>query len=105
MASLEERAYPIHIHHGLKGVDPANDNVDLEVRFDDGSRYAATFFTLDNLRSLLEKNKRTGECGSGLYFWASDMVILEKLTESSIIQTVEDLLTEGEFEVAFSRLT
>ena len=102
MADLKGRAYSIHVHHGLDGVDPVEGNVDLEVRFDDGSRYAATFFTLNNLRLLFEKNEQTGECNGGLYLWASDMVIVREITASSISQTVADLIARGEFEGAFS---
>jgi hypothetical protein len=105
MAGLKGRTYSIQIHHGLEGVDPADDNVDVEVKFDDGSRYAATFFTLNNLRSLFAKNERTGECKGGLYLWASDMVILRELTETSISETVAELIARGEFEGAFSKLT
>src|SRR5436309_2781589 len=105
MADLKGMTYSIHIHHGLEGVDPADDNVDLEVRFGDGSRYAATFFTLNNLRSLFEKNQRTGECKGGLYLWASDMVILKELSQDSISETVADLIAHDEFEGAFSKLT
>ena len=104
MAGPDGRTYSIHVHHGLEGVDPADDNVDVEVRFDDGSRYAGVFFTLNNLRSLFEKNERTGECKSGLYLWASDMVIVRELSAASISETVADLIAEGEFESAFSKL-
>ena len=105
MADLRGKPYSIHVRHGLKSVDPVNDNVDLEVRFEDGSRYAATFFTLNNLRLLFEKNEQTGECKDGLYLWASDMVIVKKLTEASISETVADLIAQGEFEAAFSELS
>ena len=86
-------------------VSPANGNADLEVRFEDGSRYAATFFTLNNLRLLLKKNEQTGDCKDGLYLWASDMVIVRELTEASISETVADLIAQGEFEGAFSKLS
>jgi hypothetical protein len=85
-------------------VDPADGNADLEVKFEDGSRYAATFFTLSNLRLLFEKNEQTGECKDGLYLWASDMVIVKELTEVSISETVADLIGQGEFSGAFSEL-
>ena len=104
MADLKGRRYSIHVHHGLRWVDPADGNADLEVRFEDGSRYAATFFTLNNLRLLFEKNEQTGECKDGLYLWASDMVIVKELTEVSIAETVADLIAQGEFEGAFSEL-
>jgi hypothetical protein len=105
MADLKGKTYPIQVHHGLEGVDPADGNVDLEVTFEDGSRYAATFFRLDNLRSLFAKNERTGECRGALYFWASDLVIVRKLSEASLSETVADLIAQGEFEGPFSKLT
>lgn len=105
MADLKGKNYSIHIHHGLEEVDPADDNVDLEVTFEDGSRYAAIFCTLNNLRSLFAKNERTGECNGGLYLWASDMVIVKELTEESISETVADLIARGDLEAAFSELT
>ena len=104
MAGLRGKPYSIHVHHGLKWVDPADGNADLEVRFEDGSRYAATFFTLNNRRLLFEKNEQTGECREGLYLWASDMVIVRELSEASISETVADLINQEEFEGAFSRL-
>jgi hypothetical protein len=105
MADLKGRGYSIHVLHGLEGVDPIDGNVDLEVRFDDGSRYAATCFTLNNLRSLFEKNQRTGECKGGLYLWAKDMVILNELSEAIIAETVAALIAQGEFENAFSKVS
>jgi hypothetical protein len=105
MAELKGQRYSIHVHHGLKWVDPADGNADLEVRFEDGSRHAASFFTLNNLRLLFEKNEQTGECRDGLYLWASDMVIVKELTEASISETVADLIAQGEFEGAFSKLS
>ena len=85
-------------------MNPGDDNVDVQVDFDDGSRYCATFFTLNNLHRIFEKNERTGECGGGLYLWATDMIIVKELSLSIIAETVADLLSQREFEGAFSRL-
>jgi hypothetical protein len=104
MAELKGRRYSIKVFQGSEGMNPVDDNVDVEVEFDDGSRYAATFFTLENLRRLFEKNERTGECKSGLYLWASDMIIVRELSEAVISETVADLLAQEEFEGAFSKL-
>jgi len=81
---------------------PLDENIDVEVTFETGARYVATFFTLENVRSLIEKNRRTGECLGGLYFWASDMIIVERLTFEIVSRTVSDLIDSGEFESAFS---
>jgi hypothetical protein len=81
---------------------PTADNVDVEVVFNSGEFYVATFFTLENIRELMEKNRRTGECLGGLYLWASDMIIVERLTLDAVSRTVADLLASGEFGAAFS---
>lgn len=93
-------SFQIHIL-GEGARDVANDNVDVEVQLHDGRRFVATFFTLRNLESLFEKNKRSGECRSGTYLWASDMILVEELSKEAIERTVEGLLEDGEFEAAF----
>lgn len=94
------KAYEVEIlDHGQ--LDPDDDNVDVFVSFPDGRRYVATFFTIDNIRSLFAKNRETGECDGGRYFWASDMIIVERLDRETIERSVADLIRVGEFESAF----
>jgi hypothetical protein len=81
----------------------ADTNVDVEVHVD-GARWAATFFTLENLEALMRKNAVTGECASGLYLWATDMIVVRELSYDVIRDTVAELRRAGEFEDAFSRL-
>jgi len=82
-------------------LDESNSNLDIHVKFNNGSKYVATFFTLKNIQSLFEKNKKTGECSSGTYFWASDMILITELSSENILKTVQDLIEQGEFEMAF----
>jgi hypothetical protein len=89
---------------GTQVWDPSTDNIDVEVILADGSRFGATFFTLENVRRLFHKNRVTGECAGGTYLWAADMILVEKLTMAAIQKTVEDLLNSGEFSSAFSKL-
>lgn len=89
---------------GLQEWDVLDDNIDVEVRFPDGRRYTATFFTLKNLESLFRKNRETGECLSGTYFWAVEMIIVENLECQTLTATVEGLLHDQEFESAFTRV-
>lgn len=88
------------LDHGL-GRDFLNNNVDVLVYFADGSKYAATFFTLENIRQLFHKNRATGECASGKYLWAANMIIVESLDEETIETAVADLMATGEFQQAF----
>lgn len=65
---------------GYGGWDPVSDNLDAEVTLADGRRFTATFFTLENLRRLFDKNRATGECCRGTYLWAANMIIVEQLS-------------------------
>ena len=82
-------------------LDPADDNVDVFVYFADGRRYVATFFTLANIQSIMHKDRGTGECAGGLYFWASDMIVVERIDRETVERTVVDLMKSGLFEKAF----
>lgn len=77
--------------------DALDGNVDVEVTLPDGSRHAATFFTIRNIQSIFAKNRRTGECERGLYFWAVDMIVVEEITMDVIGRTIASLLKEGGF--------
>lgn len=83
------------------GIDPNDDNVDVFVDFAGGERFTATFFTLENLRSILNKHRETGECANGLYLWTDHMIIIERLTKANVEQAVADLISNGEFRQAF----
>jgi hypothetical protein len=97
------RAFDIHFF-GSGPLDPENDNVDVEVRFETGEVFGATLFTLGNVAALLQKYRQSGECLGGSYFWAADMIIVESLTREAVRAMVEDLIRTGEFETAFARL-
>lgn len=82
--------------------DVWNDNSDVLVRFEDGREYVATFFTVENLRQLMQKFRESGENSCGLYVWSTHMIVVERLTPEDVERVVEDLLENGEFEAAFS---
>ena len=42
-----------------------DDNSDVIVTLDDGSRWSSTFFTFNNVASLREKYRLSGECLAG----------------------------------------
>lgn len=80
-----------------------DDNVDVEIKLDNGEVFYATFFTIANIESLFKKNRDTGECKDGLYLWASDMILVEKLSEPVIRNTIDDLIKTGELGMACSK--
>jgi hypothetical protein len=100
--SIRNRSYTIRLIPEDANPHPVDDNVDVAVVFETGEHYMATFFTVENLRSLLRKNRNTGECRNGLYTWAVNMIVIERLTREGIAEVVADLMESGAFTTAFS---
>lgn len=96
--------YQLSLIVGQSDPDPEDDNIDVEIKLASGLRYAATFFTLKNIYTLMERHSQTGECANGLYFWASDMILVKELTEDVICKAVEDLIASGEIDKALTRI-
>ena len=101
--TVQRDDYQLTIYSGTAPLDPDNDNVDVQVTFPNGESFSAVFFTLQNIDTLIKKYKKTGECADGLYFWASNMMIVQKLTEQTLCETIDNLLAEEEFESVFSK--
>lgn len=80
-----------------------NDNTDVIVEFEDGTRWGATFFTYGNITKLVEKNKATGECLNGKYFWSSDMLLVDEISRKSIEEIIQHLIRQGEFYNIFTQ--
>jgi len=80
--------------------DALNDNIDVEVVFDDHF-YSATFFTVENVKQVMAKYRSTGECAEGLYFYTANLIIVTELTWASATVTVAHLMESGEFFSAF----
>lgn len=101
--TISHKDYELTIFHGIDPLDPDDDSVDVKVTFPNGESFSAVFFTPPNINSLMKRYKKTGECAGGLYFWVSDMIIVEKLTEEVICETIDNLLAEEEFKYVFSK--
>ena len=54
-------------------------NVDAFVDSPDGSSWALTIFTVDEVRRLLLRWRETGEAANGRYFWVGDQLIVPEL--------------------------
>ena len=83
---------------------PVDTNSDVHVAFENGTRWVATFFSYQNILSLAEKNRTTGECLRGKYCWATDMILVDEVSRTRIEEVVAHLLAEGEFEWVFDRI-
>ncbi|MEK3905287.1 hypothetical protein [Paenibacillus sp. FSL R7-0179] len=78
-------------------------NTDAIVTFEDSSRWVASFFTYQNIQTLADKNKQTGECLHGKYFRGSDMVLVDECSRKRIEEVIAHFIMSGEFEVMFSK--
>ncbi len=97
--------YVVAILEGEGGLHPDDDYVDVEIWFrEGGKRFGATFFTLANVATLMDRWKDTGECLAGSYFWASHAIIVRRLDYVTILRTVGHLVETGELASAFEQL-
>ena len=85
------------------GWDPNDVNMDVKVSFSDGSKWEATAFTYKNLQSLWKKNRNTGECMSGRYFWAENMVFVDQIIRQRVTEVVKHLIENDEFSLIFQK--
>lgn len=83
--------------------DPEDTNSDVVVTMTDRSRWVATFFSYANIGNLVAKNRFSGECLSGRYFWSSDMILVDEVTRERIEEVIKDLLTTHKFQAIFMR--
>ncbi len=88
----------------IGGEEFINDNSDIFVEFENGDSYVSTFYTYQNIEWLKNKNLKTSECLSGKYFWASNMLIIEKLDRDTIEKVIEELIINNEFNLVFQEL-
>lgn len=88
----------------INNVNKYNDNIDVYVHFSNGETYTVTFFTVENINTLMSKFKKTGECNYGKYFWATDMCIINEISEKAILDSIEYMLKNGEFKNIFTAI-
>jgi hypothetical protein len=87
----------------IGGQESINDNSDIDIILEDGTVLYATAFTFKNIEWLRDKNIKTGECLNGRYFWAKNMLIVNKINRQEIEQIVNHLIQEGELESIFTK--
>lgn len=95
------KKYTIDYVEVMDGTDLRNDNIDVLVRFGNGQCFAATFFTVVNIQTIMQRYSQSGECLNGMYFWCSNMVVVQNLENSTIASTISSLIASGEFESIF----
>ncbi|MBQ7782906.1 MAG: hypothetical protein IJ368_02960 [Oscillospiraceae bacterium] len=87
------------------GFDESDANTDVHFELDDGTKWCASFYTYQNLLTLSHKNKKTGECLSGEYFYAHKPIFISRISKELIVSVLEDIiLTESELSSVFTRI-
>ncbi|MCP3785355.1 hypothetical protein NLX85_18500 [Micromonospora sp. A3M-1-15] len=71
-------------------------NVDAFVDLPDGSSWALTIFTVEEVRRLLTRWKETGEVANGSYFWAVDQLIVPEPGVPAMTTAIRELVRSGE---------
>jgi len=91
---------PTFVARFLLGPDPAAvsavANVDVFVDLPDGSTWALTIFTVDEVGRSLTRWKETGEVASGSYFWAVDQLIVPVPGVSAMTAAIRELVHSGD---------
>ena len=96
--------YSLLILNNDRELHKKNDNVDIEIRLEGGQLYSATLFSIENIATIMTNYQETGECLSGAYFWASDMIIVTNFEVETINNIVKELVESGEYKHACSRI-
>ncbi|MFC5591059.1 hypothetical protein ACFPRA_19445 [Sporosarcina soli] len=85
-------------------IDIYDDNTDVIVTMNDGTKWTASFFTYKNIESLRLKNQQTGENLNGLFLWSSNMILIEKIDRTLLERVISNLMEEGLFVQVFTRI-
>jgi hypothetical protein len=93
----------IEAEQWAEGWDIEDVNTDVIVTFPDRSVWIVTFFTYKNIQTFTEENKQTGECMNGAYFWSSDMALIDFASRERIVEVINYLLENDEFQSVFTR--
>ncbi|MGN7468518.1 hypothetical protein [Brevibacillus sp. SAFN-007a] len=80
-------------------------NVDVVVTLPDRTRWWGTFFSYQNIETLRQKNKETGECLSGTYLWSANMIISEDVSRETIEKVVDHLMEEGDLQRVMAKIS
>jgi hypothetical protein len=83
--------------------NPDNDNEDIIISYK-GQRYSATVFTLENIKSIIDRHAVSGECANGLYFYCPDLIIVKNLKRATILDTISNIISEGEIDLALKKI-
>ncbi len=80
------------------------ENIDVEVRLDDGSRWSGTFLSLPEVARIMDRWQVTGEYLGGVFFQCRDLVIVRNPGVPAMTQLVARMVESGELRDTLMRL-
>lgn len=87
------------------GYDENDGNAIVHFELNDGTKWCAEFFTYQNLVSLSNKNKETGECLSGAYFYVDKPIFILKMNKELILSVLNEIIkTEPDLDDVFEKI-
>lgn len=92
--------YSVTIIHSL--TDPNNSETDVVVHFTDkGTEFVGSIFTVECIREHLSGARESNPSQQGLHFATTGLVVVDRLTEDSVPEVVEQMIKEGMFFEVF----
>lgn len=104
---MEENSYSLWIaaeNWAKDEWDELDSSTDVIVQFQDSSKWITSFFTYNNIGTLVDKNTQSGECLDGKYLWSSDMILIQKCNRNQIKEVIDHIIKENMFSVLFRRI-
>jgi len=81
---------------------PDDDIVDIKVTLQDETCWIATVCSFQHVNTLKLKWSESGECLSGRYLWAANLILAADTSRSTIETMLQNLLVNDEFRYALA---
>ena len=92
------------IYEQLSEFGKKENGIDVIVKLQNGSTYAASFFQYEELMKEIKKPKARYAPNNQKYFWKKNMVMVNDFRSDTIEGIIHQLMEEGDFEEAFEKI-
>lgn len=92
------------INHPLAVMTHSPGQAEITVAFDDGTFWVANFFTFQYVKFMHMLHQNEEASIKQPYFWAPNMILMNKITRKEVQNTVIQLLQNKTFEKAFTAI-
>ncbi|WP_217199785.1 hypothetical protein [Streptomyces buecherae] len=102
---VEDRQFSALFMLGTEDDKKTVENVDAELSLPHGTRWSATFMTLQAIEQAMHRWRETGECASDAYFQCSDLVIIPEGGLAAMLHSFQVIIDSGGPEGVLSPLS